>query len=199
MIFTEPRPWATCESDPAPATIRYLRGERRGLLVERRERDARVEDLDRVDVLDDLQQVLVVGHGVHPVERVRHVHEPALALDLGDRLLERQPARDLLLDEQADHLALVGGLDLLGDDHLDPVRPLARLERAGDLVVVGHRDRAEAARLGGLEQLVDRRRAVVRVVRVHVQVDGDQLALRRAACARPACPSVSWRRAAISP
>ena len=85
-----------------------------GLLVERADRHARVVDLDRVDVVDDRQQVLVVGHGVHPVERVRDVDEAALALDLGDGLLQRQPARDLLLEEQADDLALVGGLDLLG-------------------------------------------------------------------------------------
>ena len=32
--------------------------------------------------------------------------DPALALDLGDRRLRGQPARDLLLDEQADDLAL---------------------------------------------------------------------------------------------
>ena len=85
-----------------------------GLLVERADRHARVVDLDRVDVLDDRQQVLVVGDRVHAVERVRDVDEAALALDLGDRLRERQPARDLLLDEEADDLALVGGLDLLG-------------------------------------------------------------------------------------
>ncbi len=49
-----------------------------------------------------------------------------------------------------------------------------RLERAGDLVVVGHRDRAEASgpRLG--EENLDRGRAVMRVVGVHVQVDVDQ-------------------------
>src|SRR5918997_1261506 len=45
-----------------------LGGEARRLLVEGRERHTRVEDLDRVDVLHDLQQVLVVGHRVHPVE-----------------------------------------------------------------------------------------------------------------------------------
>ena len=65
-----------------------LGGEARGLLVERPDRHARVEDLDRVDVVEDRQQVLVVGDRVHPVERMRHVHEAALALDLGDRLLE---------------------------------------------------------------------------------------------------------------
>ena len=27
-IFTEPRPWATWESEPAPATIRYLAAKR---------------------------------------------------------------------------------------------------------------------------------------------------------------------------
>ena len=180
-IRTEPSPCATWESEPAPPTIRYLPREADGLLVVGGDRDARVEDLDRVDVLDHGEQVLVVGHGVHAVERVRHVDEPALALDLGDRLLEAHPARDLLLDEEADHLALRRGLDLLGDDHLDAVllRLGARVERAGDLVVVGHRDRAEALLARGGEQHVDRRGAVVGVVGVHVQVDVDQLARRQ--------------------
>ena len=114
-----------------------------------------------------------------PVERVRDVDEPALAADLGDRLLHRHPARDLLLDEEADHLALVGGLDLLGDDHLDAVLGglLAGVQGAGDLVVVGHRDRAEADVARGRQQDVHGGRAVVGVVGVHVQVDLDQLAL----------------------
>jgi hypothetical protein len=43
--------------------------------------------------------------------------------------------------------------------------------------VVGDGDRAEPDRLRGLEQAVDGGRAVVRVVRVHVQVDRDQVAL----------------------
>ena len=63
--------------------------------------------------------MLVVGHGVHAVEGVGHVHEAALTLDLGDRLREREPAGDLLGDEEADDLALSGGLDLLADDDLD--------------------------------------------------------------------------------
>ncbi len=61
--------------------------------------------------------MLVVGHRVHAVEGMGHVDQPALALDLGDRLREAQPAGDLPLDEQPDDLAL-GGLDLLPDDHL---------------------------------------------------------------------------------
>ena len=123
-----------------------LGGEPLRLLVERRQRDPRVEDLEDVDLLDDVQQVLVVRDRVQPVERMRHVDEAALAADLGDRLRHRHPALDLLGEEEADHLALLGGLDLLGDDHLDPdlVGDLARLERAGDLVVVGDRDRPQA-------------------------------------------------------
>ena len=55
-----------------------LRREAHRLLVEGADRHARVEDLERVDVLDDREQVLVVGHGVQAVERVRHVDEAAL-------------------------------------------------------------------------------------------------------------------------
>ena len=128
---------------------------------------------------------------------MRHVDQPALAADLGDRLLQRHPARDLLLDEEPDHLALVGGLDLLGHDHLDPVGALARLERARDLVVVGDRDRAEPDPRGGVEQRVHRRGAVRRVVGVHVQVDVDEVALGSALAAAPVLP-LPWRRAAIS-
>ena len=162
-----------------------LGGEAGRLLVELLDRDARVEDLDRVDVVEHRHQVLVVGHRVHAVERVRDVDDAALALDLGDRLLQRQPARDQLSEEQADHLALVGGLDLLADDHLDPARLRLRLERAGDHVVVGHGDRAEPARLRGRQQHLDRRRAVGRVVGVHVQVDVDRAGAWRPSRAAP--------------
>src|SRR3712207_7331011 len=48
-------------------------------------------------------------------------------------------------------------LDLLRDDHLDAVRPLARLERARDLVVVCDRYSPEARLLRPLEQRVDGR------------------------------------------
>ena len=153
-----------------------LRGEALGLLVERADRHARVEDLERVHVVDDLEQVLVVGHGVHPIERMGDVDEAALALDLGHGLGEGEPPRDLLGEEEPDHLALARRLDLLGDDDLHPERRRlrGRLERAADLVVVGDRDRPEPpiARRG--EQHLDRRRAVRRVVGVHVQVDVDE-------------------------
>ena len=154
-----------------------LAGEALGLLVEGGHRHPRVEDLEDVDLLDDVEQVLVVGHRVEAVERMRHVDEPALVADRGDRLRHRQPLGDLLLEEEADHLALLGGLHLLGDDHLDVVHPLGdppRLQRPGDLVVVGDRDRPEAAVAGRLQQHLDRGRAVAGVVGVHVQVDLDQ-------------------------
>ena len=66
---------------------------------------------------------------------MRHVDDPALAADLGDRLLQRHPARDLLVDEEADDLALVGGHDLLADDHLHAVlrRPCRRRRSAPEI------------------------------------------------------------------
>src|SRR5438067_7146754 len=103
---------------------------------------------------------------------MRDIDNPALALDLGDGLGEREPVRDLLGDEEADDLALAGRLDLLSDDDLDvAVRRTigcgttrarsvllgerARSERAGDLVVVGDGDRSEALRARGREQHLD--------------------------------------------
>ena len=194
---TDPRPGATWESEPAPATIRYLAAKRDRLLVERLEGDARVEHLDRVDVVDDVQQVLVVGDGVEAVEGVGDVDQPALALDLGDRLLQRHPARDLLLEEQADHLALVRGLDLLGHDDLDAARPCRappgrRRSRCGR----SSRSRPGPARLRGGEQHLDRGGAVVASGRCACA------GRRRSAAAWPgaprtlALPPAGWRRAA---
>ena len=60
---------------------------------------------------------------MHAVERARDRDEPALAADLGDRLLQPHSARGSSPDEQADHLALIGGHDLFADDDLDPPPP----------------------------------------------------------------------------
>ncbi len=86
-----------------------------------------------------------VGDRVQPVERVRQVDEPALLADRLDRVPERHAARDLLLEEEPDHLALAVGLDLLAgnDDQLSAPRELDRLERAAEGVVVGDRDPSE--------------------------------------------------------
>ena len=87
-----------------------------------------------------------VGDRVHPVEGVGKVDEPALFADRGDRLAEAEPARDLVLEEEADHLALAVRLHLLAgdDDELAARRVVGCLERAAEDVVVGDRDRAEA-------------------------------------------------------
>ena len=85
------------------------------------------------------------------------------------------PARDLALEEEADHLALVVGLDLLArdDDQVAVAREVDRLERAAEDVVVGDRDRAEAFRLGVVDELGRVDRAVERPRGVHVQVGDD--------------------------
>ena len=174
-----PTPWRTCASEPAPARSPYFPREPDGLVVVRVEQESRVVDLEHVD----LRKVTVQGSRrrdrVHPVERVRDVDDPFLLADRRDRLGERHPARDLVPEEEPDHLAVPPGLDLLAGDH-DQVavpRELDRLERAGEDVVVGDRDRAEPLRLGVVDERRRLDRAVVRVVRVHVQVGDDPLAV----------------------
>ena len=71
---------------------------------------------------------------------------------------------------------------------LAPARELDRLERAAEDVVVGDRDRAEALRLGVVEQLLDLDRAVVRPGRVHVEVADDPVAVSSGARSAPARP-----------
>ena len=96
--------------------------------------------------------MLIVGDRVHAVERVWHVDETALPLDLSDGLFKRHPSFNLLGDEKADHLALACRLDLLAKDHLDAVLLADRGRRDGarDFVVLGHGDGAEAAVAGRL-------------------------------------------------
>ena len=83
------------------------------------------------------------------------------------------------MEEQADHLALAVGLDLLAGDHdqVAAARELGRLERAREDVVVGDGDRAETFLLRVRDERRRLDRAVVRVVRVHVQVGDDPLAV----------------------
>src|SRR6185503_3917969 len=50
--------------------------------------------------------------------------------------------------------------------------------RTGDLVVISYGDRAQAGRLGRFEQHVHGGRAVMRVVRVHVEVHVDVVTVR---------------------
>ena len=121
-----------------------------------------------------------VGNRVQPVERVRDVDEAALLADRGDRVAEAHAARDLALEEEPDHLALVVGLHLLAGDHdeVAAARVVDRLERAAEDVVVGDGDRAEPFGLGVVDELGRRRCAVVRPRGVHVQVGDDPRAVR---------------------
>ncbi len=153
-----------------------LGGEPLGLLVERGERDPRVEDLEDVDLLDDVEQVLVVGHRVQPVERDagRRPARPAAGSRRSSRAIviprsifssRKRPITSPCSAVFTSSATITLIADLVGD--------LARRERARDLVVVGDRDRAEAALARRLEQRLDRGRAIGGVVGVHVQVDVD--------------------------
>ena len=111
-----------------------------------------------------VEQVLVVGDRVQAVERVRHVDEPALALDLGDRLRQRHPARDLLLDEEADHLALLAVLTSSATITLTPysVGDLRAASSAPEISLWSVTAIApRPCSRGGRQQHLDRRRAVV--------------------------------------
>src|SRR6187397_680542 len=140
------------------------------LLVVRLEQQARVVDLEHVDLRQVALDRRGIGNGVDAVEGVGEVDDPALLADRGDGVVERQPAWDLLLEEEPDHLALRVGLDFLARDHdqLAAACLLDRLERAAEDVVVGDRDRAEAGLLRVVEQFADRDLAVVRPARVQV-------------------------------
>ncbi len=123
---------------------------------------------------------------MQPVERVRHVHDAALAFDLGDGLGEAHAGRDAFFQEEADDLALAG-LDLFAHDdaHAVALGEGLRLEGAGDLVVIGDGQHVEAYLGRALKDLFDRHGAVLGVARVHVKV-GEQLGLEVASRHRTA-------------
>ena len=88
---------------------------------------------------------------------------------------KRETARDLPLQEQPDHLALIVRLHLLAgnDDEVALAGVVGGLEGAAEDVVVGDGDRAEALRLGVVDELRRVDAAVVRPRGVHVQVGDD--------------------------
>ena len=173
-----------------------LLGEARGGAVVALEPEPGVGGLEDVDRAGVLLEQRARGRRVEAVERVRHVDEAALRADALERLGERQAARDLLVQEQPDDLAVGGGLDLRADDDVQRQAALdrarARLDAARDRVVIGDRERAEARCERRVEQLVDRRRAIPRVPAVHVQV-GQHAA---GACAHGVTPSAARSRPA---
>jgi hypothetical protein len=90
-------------------------------------------------------------------------------VDQVHRLFRRQPGLDLLGDEEADDLTLAR-LDLLTGDRQLGVQA-QQLEGAGGGVVVGQGDPVEADLAAARDQVVEGRRAVVRVAAVEVEVD----------------------------
>ena len=103
------------------------------------------------------------------------VDEAPLLADRRDRIGEVEAARDLALEEQADHLALALGLHLLAgnDDQLAVLRIVGRFERTSEHVVVGDGNRAQALVDGVVDELGRFDAAVVRPRRVHVEVGDD--------------------------
>src|SRR5687767_738840 len=169
--------------------VLFLR-EGRGAHVVAREGLTGVEDLDAIDVLIDALQ-----HRTPDVERaiaaewVRHGDETALIVDTRDRLFRGQAARDLLLEEETDDLA-VPATDFLTDDHPKAVGQLAEPQRALDRVVIGRADDVQPRGLdrGGLP--LQRRAAVGRVLAVRMHIDLDlahavPCSVRPRACASP--------------
>ena len=110
----------------------------------------RVVDLEHVDLRQVAVQRHGVGDGVAAVEGVREEDEAALGPDGGDRVVEAEAARDLLAQEEPDHLALALRLHLLArdDGQAAAARELDRLLRSAEHVVVGDRDRSEPDLLG---------------------------------------------------
>jgi hypothetical protein len=139
-----------------------LAREAQRLGVERLAEQARVVDLEDVDVGEVPVKRARVGDRMPAVERVGEVDESALRADRRDRVGEREAARDLLFEEEADHLALPVGLHLLGGDDREPAaaRERSGLGRSAEAVVVGDRDRPEPDRLGVVDQIGNGDRAV---------------------------------------
>ena len=125
------------------------------LVVEGVAEEPRVVDLEDVDLGEVAMERRRVGYGVHAIERVGDVDEAALLANRGEGLGEGHASRDLLLEEEPDHLALVVGLHLLAgdDDQIAVARQLRRLERAAEDVVVGDRDPSEPDLLGVIDEL----------------------------------------------
>jgi hypothetical protein len=132
-----------------------LTGEPQCLVVVGLEKETSVVDLEDVDVREVTLEGRRVGNRVHAVKGMREIDQPVLLLDCRHGVGEGEAARDLLTEEQPDHLSLAVRLHLLAQDDDKLVVPgeCARLERAAEHVVVGDGDRAEPDRLGVHDQV----------------------------------------------
>ena len=123
-----------------------------------------------------------VGDRVQAVEGVGDVDEAALVADRGDRVRERQAARDLLVEEEADDLALAvvftssPGMTTRSRSRAGSTASRAPPKTLWSVTAMPPRP----DRLGVVEQILGRDRAVVRPVGVEVEVESDPLAIPRA-------------------
>lgn len=185
-----------------------LGGELGGPAIEAGERRLGVEDLDRVDQTVGDERLERRGGQVapHRVERVRHVHHPALLADDAGGLGGRSSHGHPLGEEQADQLALAGP-HLLADHH--PARqPVGELDGAGDGVVVGDAQHVDPGGDDRFGDLVGRGGAVAAPHGVAVQVDaqpavgtrlGDVWVTRGGIGGRGHAPTVANRRRRLAP
>jgi hypothetical protein len=113
------------------------------------------------------------------------VDDPVLLADRGDRVPHRHAPRDLVLEEEPDHLPGIALHLLAGDDDEWAVpRELDCLLRAREDVVVRDGDRSETLGLRVVEERLDGDGAVVRVLGVHMEVAEDERAVGEGIAAR---------------
>src|SRR5256885_7266637 len=109
-----------------------LAGVRERAAVVGRERFACVEHFDAVDLLpDSLERRAPDVVQPVPAEGMRHRHDAALIVDARDGVLGREVARDRLLEEEPDDLAITAG-DLLAADPANAAGDLTHPERSLD-------------------------------------------------------------------
>src|SRR5882672_1146071 len=125
--------------------------------------------LDDVDAIREIDHALATEMSSIPVEGMRYVSEPAHVMDHVHCLLWREIWRDAARDEQPDDLTLTR-LGFLSNDGQGR-RHLGQGESPFNRIVVGQGDAVEAAFGAALNQLVERALAIVREVRVKVEVD----------------------------
>lgn len=138
------------------------------LPVETRQQAARIVDLDRIQLRQDLQQILFLPVPAPPlVEGVRYAYERALILQAADRLLRCQSFRDLFSHKRSQKLAAGRG-DLLAYD--DPLR-VDRMSRpcACDGVVIRHHHAVNPLASTGPDQMLRSCERVLRKDRMTVE------------------------------
>ena len=178
LTRTLPSPWATWLSEPAPGTIRYLRAKRSASSLKALTATRGLKTSSTSTSSTMLEQVLVVGHRVEAVEgmRARRRGRPGGGSRRSSRPSSSRAGSSPRGRGRSPRPASAVFTSSATITLRSPISAAIRRasKRSGDLVVVGDRDRTQPAVARRLQQHLDRRRAVGRVVGVHVQVDLDQ-------------------------